>query len=164
MPTHKKARELANAFEAAYPDELPKRLQWWCCVLGIDRVRFLRMMGMSATEAKERENQEWDTILQDPNLADTGWWVEGKLHELLSLFDYDWKALSERLHQPLVQTEGAEPTRISRTRGTIEPLRYVPNGDGTELPLNIMAENGAQSLSALFAYLSNSMDNSGHQV
>ena len=58
MPTHEKARELADAFEAAYPEELPKRLQWWCRVLGIDRVRFLRMMGMSVIEAKEKKTQE----------------------------------------------------------------------------------------------------------
>ena len=93
MPTQKMARELADAFEKAYPADLPERLRWWCRVLGIDRVRFLRMMGMSANEAKEKSSQDWKTILQDHDWLDRGRWVEGKLHELLSLFDYDWRAL-----------------------------------------------------------------------
>lgn len=164
MPTYQKARELANAFEAAYPDELPQRLKWWCHVLGIDRVRFLRLMGMSAKEAKEKKNREWDTILQDRAWAGRGCWLEGKLHELLSFFDYDWKALSERLHHPLVLAEGQEPTHVNRAQGTIEQLRYVPNGDGTELLLNIMAEKGPESLSALLAYLSSSTDGAGCQA
>ena len=78
-------------------------------------MRFLRMMGMSAKEAKEKSSQDWKTILQDHDWLDRGWWVEGKLHELLSLFDYDWRALSERLHQRLVQPEGGEPTQGLRT-------------------------------------------------
>jgi len=153
MPTHERARELADAFEAAYPDELPKRLQWWCHVLGVDQVRFLRMMGMSVSEARQKKNQEWNTILQDHRWMDKGWWVEGKLHELLSLFDYDWKALSERLHKPLVQAEGEEPTRVTRPKEKVERLRYAPKSDGPELLLNLMAEGGAESLSALLAFL-----------
>jgi hypothetical protein len=163
MPTQKRARELADAFEKAYPAGLPERLQWWCRVLGIDRVRFLRMMGMSAKEAKEKSSQDWKTILQDHDWLDRGWWVEGKLHELLSLFDYDWRALSERLHQRLVQPEGGEPTQVTRPKGTVEQLPCVPYGDGSELLLNVMAERGLESLSALLAYLADSANGTAHQ-
>ncbi|MBV9124704.1 MAG: hypothetical protein JO112_15210 [Planctomycetes bacterium] len=156
MPTHEKARELADAFEAVYPEELPQRLQWWCHVLGIDHLRFLRLMGMSGKEAKAKKSQDWDIILKDQRWRERGWWIEGKLHELLSLFDYDWQALSERLHHPLVSAEKEEPTRLTRPKGAVEPLRYTPNGEETELLLNLMTETGPESLSALLAYLTNS--------
>jgi hypothetical protein len=63
MPTHKKAQELADAFETAYPDELPERLKWWCRVLGIDRVRFLRMMGMSPASVAQVSRLLVDMVL-----------------------------------------------------------------------------------------------------
>jgi hypothetical protein len=158
MPTYERARELADAFEAAYPEELPQRLQWWCRVLGIDRVRFLRLMGMSTKEAKAKKSQEWQTILQDENWMNKGWWVEGKLHELLSLFDYDWQALAAHLRHLQVRAEGEEPTRVTRPKGTVERPRYGPNGDETERLLNILAQSGPESLSALLAYLATSAD------
>jgi hypothetical protein len=125
MPTHRKARELADAFEEAYPQELPERLTWWGQVLGIDRVRLLRMLGMSAKEAKDKKTQGWDTILQNEKWAERAWWVEGKLHEILSLFDYDWQALSAYLHHPLAQADGEEHPHLPRPRPAVEPLRYV---------------------------------------
>jgi hypothetical protein len=153
MPTHKRARELADAFEAAYPEELPQRLQWWGRVLGIDRVRFLRLMGMSVKEAREKKSQEWDTILQDRDWSEKGWWLEGKLHELLSLFAYDWKALAEHLCNLQAQAQGEEPNHVTGPKGTVERSWYGPNGEGTERLLNLLALSGPESLSALLAYL-----------
>src|SRR5438445_596381 len=99
MPTYKKARQLATQFENEYPETLPKRLAWWCRALGIDRARLLRMMGLSANEANGQKS--WEALLEQKEAEENGWWVEGKLHQLLIFFDYDWKTLANRLHQPL---------------------------------------------------------------
>jgi hypothetical protein len=153
MPTYKKARQLAKAFEAKYPKALADRLEWWSQVLGVNRQRFLRMMGMSADEANRQKDESWEAILKRKESEENGWWVEGKLHELLTLFDYDWKALAERLHQPLQANEKAA-TRVTRRKGDIVQLQYAPGGEGTEILLNQLAQGGPRSFSALLAYLS----------
>jgi len=153
MPAHRKARQLATEFENVYPTTLPERLAWWCHVLGIDRPRFLRMMGVSADEANGQKNKSWEAILKNKEWEENGWWVEGKLHELLALFDYDWKALAERLHQN-VRASGEELTRVTRPQGDMAKTRSLPNDDGTEILLNELAKAGPQSFSALLAYLS----------
>jgi hypothetical protein len=153
MPTYKKARQLAKEFENVYPAALSDRLQWWCHVLGINRPRFLRMMGLSADEANGQKNESWEAILKRKEWEENGWWVEGKLHELLALFDYDWKALANRLHQT-VQANGEELTRVTRPKGDIVKLPYGPSGDGSEVLLNQLTKAGPQSFAALMAYLS----------
>src|SRR5436309_1665406 len=100
MPSQTKTRQLATKFDKAYPTRLSDRLGWWSRLLGIDRVRFLRMMGMSSAEAKREKNTSWDDVLKKKEWEENAWWVEGKLHELLALFDYDWNALAERLRLP----------------------------------------------------------------
>lgn len=153
MPTHKKAQQLATEFENTYPKTLTERLAWWCHVLGVGRPRFLRMMGMSADEANRQRRSNWEAILDKEEWEKSGWWVEGKLHELLALFDYDWRALAARLHQT-AQANGEELTRVTRPQGDVAKLHYTPRGDGTEILLNQLARAGPQSFSALIAYLS----------
>jgi hypothetical protein len=153
MPTHRKARELAGDFENAYPETLGKRLEWWRHVLGIDKPRFLRMMGLSAEEASRQKDRSWGAILETKEWQENGWWVEGKLHELLRLFDYDWQALSARLHQAGTP-DGPDLARVTRTPGDIAKLQYVPSGDGTDILLNQVVKGGPESFPALLAYLS----------
>jgi hypothetical protein len=153
MPTYTRARQLATAFENVYPQTLPERLAWWCHVLGINRPRFLRMLGMSADEANDQQNKSWEAILTKREWEENGWWVEGKLHELLALFDYVWQALAERLHQP-VQANGEALPRVTRPPGDVAQRPYLPGGAGAEILLNQLAERGPQSFSALLAYLS----------
>ena len=45
MSIYNETDELAKKFDAAYPDELSARLEWWCKALGIDRTRLLPMIG-----------------------------------------------------------------------------------------------------------------------
>jgi hypothetical protein len=120
MPTHARARQLAAEFENAYPDTLPERFAWWCRTLGIDRPRLLRMLGMSADEANSHKSSRWEAILDNKEWAENGWWVEGKLHELLALFDYDWRALAEWLHQT---PQGDEEERARNARAPSLSLR-----------------------------------------
>lgn len=112
MPSYRKARELATTFDKAYPKTLSDRLAWWCHVLGINHPRFLRMMGMSADDAAREKDTSWSDLLKKKEWEENAWWVEGKLHELLALFDYDWKSLSERLHQG-TDARREEPTRVT---------------------------------------------------
>jgi hypothetical protein len=154
MPTHKKARELADTFDKAYPESLPQRLRWWCQVLGIDRGRFLRLMGMSAQQAAQNKDRDWEEILEDREWQERGWWLEGKLHEILTLFHYDWKELAEYLHQPQAADGQEAPSRVARPKGKVIPLRCRPNGQDANLLLNLLAEGGPESLPALLVYLS----------
>lgn len=152
MPSYKKARSLASEFDKAYPENLPDRLEWWQHVLGINRVRLLRMMGMSAPKATKEKDTPWADLIEKGNWEENAWWVEGKLYELLAMFDYDWKALSERLHQS-AETPPKEPTRVKRHKGDILKLQYVPSDDGNRILLNQLAKDGPESFSALLSYL-----------
>jgi hypothetical protein len=82
--------------------------------------------------------------------------VEGGLHRLLSLYHYDWPTLAERIRKPVLETEQAEPSRVTRRKGEVKQLRYTPNGDAADLLINRMAEGGPQALSALLAFLASS--------
>lgn len=138
MPSAKKARRLAIEFEKAYPETLSERLAWWCSMLGINRFPFLRLMGLSTEEANLHKNKSWESILSNKEWEENGWWLEGKLHDLLSLFDYDWTALMEQIHQ------------TAPAKG-----QYLPNANGTEFLLQVAA-GGLDSFVALLAYLSRS--------
>jgi hypothetical protein len=153
MPSHQKARQLATEFENVYPQTLPERLAWWSRVLGIARPRFLRMMGMSAEEASRQKDKNWEVILEKKEWEENGWWVEGKLHELLALFDYDWRALAERLHQA-GPANGEEFNRVPRPKEDMARQPYLPSGDGTEVLLDQLTRAGPESFAALLAYLS----------
>ena len=63
MRIYRKTEDLAKKFEAAYPEELSARLQWWSKSLGIDRVGLLRMLGMSARQAEKRKGEDLKEIL-----------------------------------------------------------------------------------------------------
>lgn len=153
MPSYQKARELATKFDEGYPETLPDRLTWWCRVLRIDRPRFLRMMGMSAEEARKEEKASWSDLLKKKEWQENAWWVEGKLHGLLALFDYDWKSLSELLH-PGADARKEEPSRIKGQNGDFVKPRYMPSDDGAETLLNQLAGGDPESFSALISYLS----------
>lgn len=152
MPSQTKARQLATKFEKAYPNSLSERLEWWCHVLGINRSRLLQMMGMPVDEAKRVKGASWSDILEKKEWEENAWWVEGKLHELLALFDYDWEALADRLHHPR-ETQRQEPSRVTRQKDDIASLQYEPSNDGTEILLNQIAKGGPESFPALISYL-----------
>ena len=69
MRTYKKIDVLAKKFDDAYPEELSARLQWWSKALGINRVRLLRMIGMSARQAGERKGEGSAGDSQEPGLG-----------------------------------------------------------------------------------------------
>lgn len=161
MRIYRQTEALAKKFEAAYPGELSARLRWWSRTLGIDRVRLLRMLGLSARQAEGRKGQDLKEILKDSDWEANAQVLEGGLHRLLALFRYDWHALAERVHAPVAETEQGEPSRVVRGKGEVKRLRETPNGDASDLLINRMAEGGAQSLAALVACPAASQDGAG---
>jgi hypothetical protein len=153
MRIYRKIDALANKFDAVYPKELSARLRWWGKALGIDLVRLLRMIGMSSRQAAQKKSEDLNEILKSQEWEENARLVEGRLHRLLALFHYDWHALANRIHEPLVKAAGEEPSHATRRKGEVKRLRYTPNGDASDLLINRMAEGGPQSLSALLAYL-----------
>lgn len=152
MSGHQSPRSLAKKFSEGYPHDLPDRLEWWRSHLGIDRARLLRMMGFSATEAQQERDVPWEALLADNSRMERAWWVEGKLHELLALYDYDWNQLSRRLHQP-IEVRRSELTRRPRSPGSVEKLRSVPEEPGAAILLSQIAEGGPTSFDALMRFL-----------
>ena len=152
MPSQTKSRQLATKFDKEYPASLSERLEWWCHVLGINRSRILQMMGLSADEAKRAKDVSWSDLLKKKEWEENAWWVEGKLHELLALFDYDWNALADRLHHPR-EAQRQESSRVTRQKGDTVKLQFVPRNDGTEILLNQLAKGGPESFPALISYL-----------
>jgi hypothetical protein len=160
MLAYKKTEELAKEFDQAYPTELSARLEWWSQALGIDRVPFLRLLGMSARQASQFKSEDLKVVLERPEWEERAWLVEGRLHRLLSLFQYDWRTLAKRIHEPARSTAGEESAHLSR-KGTVKHLTRPPNGDGSEMLINRIAEGGPQSLSDLLAYLAASQADAG---
>jgi hypothetical protein len=153
MLVYKKTKELAEKFEAVYPPDLPARLHWWSKALGIDPVRLLRLLGMSAEQAAQHKSEDLKEILNNPAWQENAWRVEGILHRLLALFHYDWQALAERLHATAARPETEEPSRVTRRPGQGERLEYASQGDPSDLLLKRLTQGGRQALSALWAYL-----------
>jgi hypothetical protein len=153
MSIYKKLGAQATKFEKAYPQDLPARLEWWCTNLGIDRVRLLRMIGLSARQAARRKQDDLKEILKDPEWADNALGLEGNLVILLSLHHYDWHALAELIREASVKTPADESSRPSRRKGETKRLPSAPNGDPPDLLLYRIATGGHESLSALTSYL-----------
>jgi hypothetical protein len=115
------------------------------CALAADNGIVRRGSGQGKGHELERDPRE-------KKWQENAWWVEGKVHDLLALFDYDWKSLSDRLHHG-ADAQREEPDRVTRQRGDIVKLQYVPSNDGTETLLNQLAKGGPESFSALISYL-----------
>jgi hypothetical protein len=153
MDVYRKTTRLARQFEKDYPPELAQRLRWWGRALGIDRVRLLRMMGMSARQASQAKDRALQDILRDSEWEQKAWVLEGNLVRLLSLFGFDQHALAERIHLPVVPPESEEPSRVSRRQGEVVSLRSTPRGADADLLLKRMAQGGPDSLSDLLSVL-----------
>src|SRR5258708_12481 len=106
MRMSSKTTDWARKIDAVYPEELSARLQWWADVLGLDRPRLLRMIGLSRRQAAERKDQDLKDILQNADWEANALLVEGGLVTLLSLFHDDGQALAEGIHEMAVAIAG----------------------------------------------------------
>jgi hypothetical protein len=84
MTTYQNNVRKARQGEKPYPEERAARLAWWGEALGIDRVRLLRMIGLSARQAARRKDDDLKAIVDSRKWADNALGLEGLLVYLLS--------------------------------------------------------------------------------
>ena len=157
MAAERRAARLGEEFDQSYPDTLPGRLEWLADHLGIDRPRFLRLMGLAPDEVEANLHVPWEAIAEQRE--DEARWVEQLLCQLIALFGYDWRALANRLHQPAEADARPELDRVSRPAGQIGRLRAIPPCDREETLLALISQGGPDALVWLIEYLTQSTRN-----
>ncbi len=106
MDVYQKLDAQVRKFTKVYPRERPARLRWWGEVLGFDRVKLLRLLGLSPTQAARRQDEDLESIVADPETEVRAIDLEWMLGELLSFFHYDWHAFADFIRAPV--REGVE--------------------------------------------------------
>ena len=118
MPTQDQVRQMVAEFEHEYPESLSDRLKWWARVLGIDRIRLFRLLGLSGAEAARTPLAALPQVVAShEDLAEM---VDEMLGQLLASFDYDLPAFRTAAHCPVgpASTErapGHAPARCRRS-------------------------------------------------
>src|SRR5579884_3571513 len=111
MPTIEQVRKWAADFERAYPEELPDRLRWFVESLGVSPKHLLRLMGVPREEIEQltASDVDWRWAVQYFGEA-PAWWAENAIRQALVHYQYDWRALKDRLSRPVDEEfEVAEP-------------------------------------------------------
>jgi hypothetical protein len=151
MPTLEQVRKWADDFEREYPEELDDRLDWFVDQLGVRQEQLLRLMGIPRKDIADltaRGVVDWSGVVQRVG-EDAAWWAESALRRTLVLYQYDWKALKERLRRPV-----DEEFELVQVGGRVVPLSRMPADQREEALLTLAAQDGPQSVTALIAYLS----------
>jgi hypothetical protein len=161
MPTQEQLRQRTEDIEREYPESLPDRLQWWVRVLDIDRIRLLRLLGLSGSEATRTPLTDLPRVVEAQ--VDRAEIVDDMLGQLLASFDYDLPALRTALHQP-VDTPSEEKHPGQRRAGEDVPLPYTPSPQVRRgILLNLIVAGGPFALRALQAYLSEPTTGNGRR-
>ena len=138
--------------EKTYPEGLAARLQWWGEALGIDRVRLLRMIGLSARQATRRKDDDLDEILKNREWADQALGIEGLLQRLMTLYHHDVRAVAENIRRAAM-TRREEIAGAAHSTGAIKRPQARRNGQRSEALLGRIHEGGSHVLNALYGYL-----------
>ena len=154
MPTQEQLRRWTEEFEREYPESLPDRLKWWADVLGIDRIRLFRLLGLSGSEAARTPLTALPRVADEQ--VDRAEVLDDMLGQLLASFDYDLQALIAALHEPVGPTSQEKGKgRAERRPDDVVPLPYTPGPQVRRgLLLNQIVAGGPFALRALQAYLS----------
>jgi hypothetical protein len=150
MPTIEVVRKWASDFERVYPEELPDRLRWFVTDLGVSQSHLLRLMGVPRDEVERLADVsvDWPRAVQQFGEG-AAWWAESSIRQILVSYLYDWRALKERLSQPLdKEYEVAEPGGRTTALGSLPPDRRE------DILLSHITLGGPQTSLALIAYLS----------
>jgi hypothetical protein len=155
MPTQEQVDQRVAEFQQQAPEALPDRLAWWVRILGIERARLFRLLGLSGSEAPRTSLTALPRIVAaHEDLAER---VDDMLgHLLASWFDYDLTAFRTALHHP--GSEGTHPSAPAI------PLPYTPSPQVRNgLLLNMIVAGGPSALPALLAYLSETTTGQGRR-
>jgi hypothetical protein len=150
MPTIEQLRKWATDFEQAYPEELPDRLRWFVEELGAGQNHLLRLMGVPQNEAVRLSEGrvDWHRAVEHVG-EEAGWWAESLIRQAIVVYQYDWRALKERLTRPL-----DKEFEVAELGGRFTTLGSLPPDRRDDILLNQIAQGGPQVTLALVAYLS----------
>jgi hypothetical protein len=152
MPTQEELRQRTVEIERDSPEALADRIPWWVHVLGLDRIRLLRLLGLSGAEAARTPLTALPRVVDAHE--DRAEMVADMLDLLLASFDYDLQALRAALHQPAgPATE--DQGQGQRRPGAAVPLPYTPGPRARRgFLLNLIVAGGPLAPRALLTYLS----------
>jgi hypothetical protein len=160
MSIYRKIEQNVRELEKSYPEGLAARLEWWCAALGIDRVRLLRMIGMSARQAARRKDDDLNEILKRREWADHALGLVELLGRLLSLYHHDLRAVAENIRRASM-TRREETSQAARPRSGIKRPQARRNGKLSEILLDRIHQGGSQALTSLYGYLIESQAEAG---
>jgi hypothetical protein len=118
--------KLAREFRKDFPDTPLKQIRWFRRRLGIDEKRLIRLFDLPSGKS-----QSLEAAVADNPEATTR--VIELFHELVAMFNYDTKKLSEALHRP--------------------PNEQIPHGLTDSTLLNQIVVGGPGVMTHLFRYL-----------
>jgi hypothetical protein len=148
MPTQEQLERSVADFERQYPDSLADRVKWWADVLGIDRTRLFRLLGLSGPGAARTPLAALPQVVESHE--ERAEMIDDMLGQLLASFDYDLPAFSAALRSPAPE----EKSRVARRPGEIVPLPYTPGPHvRSGILLNEIVAGGPFALRALLAYI-----------
>jgi hypothetical protein len=150
MPTQEQLRQRTAELERDSPEALADRIPWWARVLGLDRIRLLRLLGLSGAQAARTPLTALPRVVDAHE--DRAEMVADMLGQLLASFDYDLQALRTALHQP--GGPATEEKGQGRPGGAV-PLPYTPGPRARRgFLLNQIVAGGPLAPRALMTYLS----------
>ena len=152
MTIYQKISRNARQFAKSYPEELSAQLEWWSQALGIDRVRLLRMIGLSAQQAAQRKDDDLKEIVESPEWADNALGLEGLLVHLLSFYHHDPRMLAERILESAAARR-EEDSHGAGAKGAIQRPRARRNGRASDIWAERIHEGGDQAFTSLLHYL-----------
>jgi hypothetical protein len=152
MTISQKTRRQARRSEKPYPEGLAARLEWWREALGFDRVRFLRMIGLSRRQAEQRKDDDLKTIVESPEWADNALGLLCGLVHLVSFFRDDPRVLMEWIRESAAARR-EESSHATGAKSATNRPHARRNGKTSDVWANRIHEGGPEALGALISYL-----------
>jgi hypothetical protein len=158
MPTVDRLRQLVAEVKRQIPEEpLSDRLESWVRVLGIDLVRFFRLLGVPDSQARQATLAALPQVIDSHE--DRAEWVDELLSQLLASCDYDLEVLRTAMHPP------AGPASEEQRPDAGFRLPYTPSPRVRRgLLLNQVVAGGPDASRALLAYLSEESNGDGRRA
>lgn len=152
MTAYQRVARNAREFTKSYPEGLAAQLEWWGEALGIDRIRLLRMIGLSRRQAARRKDEDLEAIVESPEWADNALGVEGLLARLVTLYQHDWRDLAEKMREA-AKTQREETSHAAVPKAATQRPHARRNGKTSEVWAGRIHEGGPDALGALISYL-----------
>ncbi len=161
MTTSQKNKRKDRRSEKPYPEGLVARLKWWREALGFDRVRFLRMIGLSRRQAKRRKDDDLKEIVESPEWADNALGLEGLLVWLVSFHHDDPREFMKGIRESAA-LRPEETSHAAAAKNATRRPRARRNGKTSDDWAERIHEGGPDATGALISYLITSQAEADH--